>query len=78
MRKALLVLFFGFFPLWVVLFLLAAARYTSVVPHISADSASWLFVVAVLSSVATLTLSLIALRPPGAPGSSSRLPEDEP
>lgn len=77
MRKAFLVLFFGFLPLWAVFFLLAAAKYTSLLPHISVDSASWLVVAAVLCSVVTLTLSLFALGRSPESDSASRLPEEE-
>lgn len=76
MRKALLVLFFGLLPLWTVLFLLAAGKYTGLIPRISVDAASWLLVAAVLCSVVTLALSLLALGRSPEKAASPRLPDD--
>lgn len=76
MRKALLVLVFGLFPLWAVLLILAAGEFTTLVPHIYADSAPWLLVAAVVCSVVTLSLSLFALRQRPPIDSASRSPDD--
>lgn len=76
MRRALLVLLFGFLPVWAVLLLLALGTYTTFVPHIYLASAPWLVVAAILCSIVTLTLSLLALRQPPPTDSSSQFPRD--
>jgi hypothetical protein len=76
MKKALLVLFFGFLPLWLLLLVLAAARFTTLFPNLHENSATWLLVAAVLCSVVTLTLALSTLRKPPASDPSSQAPDD--
>jgi hypothetical protein len=76
MRRALLILIFGFFPVWAVLLILAAGKFTRLVPHIYADSAAWLFVAAVLCSVVTLSLSILAFRQPPPASSPSDVTDD--
>jgi hypothetical protein len=76
MRKALFVLLFGLFPLWAVLLILVAGEFTSLVPHIYADSAPWLLVAAVLCTVVTLSLSLFSLRRRPQTDAVSQTPND--
>ena len=76
MRKALMVILFGFSPVWAMLIFMNISVYVSDGPRVPLTSMPWLVVVTLLSCVVTLSLSIYALRRRPPADANTRSPED--